>query len=66
MSDYTIPAADFSHRGGSVPAPTTDPGDGDLAPLSGGGGASIHNESPSPTALNYTPAPIGGTARPPH
>lgn len=66
MSDYQAPAADFSHRGTSVPAPTTDPGDGTLAPLTGNGGGLLHDESPSPTALIYTPAPIGGTAQPPH
>lgn len=73
MSDgYSIPAADFSHHGTSVPAPTTDPYTAPgttqgLAPLSGGGdGGSIHNESESPVALIFTPAPIGGTAQPPH
>ena len=66
MSDYTAPAADFSHRGTSVPAPTTAPKEDGLAPLTGSGGGLLHDESPSPVSLIFTPAPIGGTAQPPH
>jgi hypothetical protein len=65
----SAPPADFSHRGGQVAAPTTDPdsapGNAGLAPLNGGGAAGIHSESPNPNEGNFIAAPIGGSAQPP-
>jgi hypothetical protein len=63
----SAPPADFSHRGGQVAANVVDSDDytPGLAPLSGSGGAALHNESPNPNDGNFIAAPIGGSAQPP-